>query len=107
VSRLGPRSFQVPLTPQFSLPLYRIVNVAIRIGLGKLIEESLKLLLVLFVRFLNRDADPQLLRPAPDRVRHVVEPVEVPVDQNDAVGLGHGVVEPDWQVLGRYSYPVG
>ncbi len=58
ISSVGLRSFQAPLTSQFSLPLYRIVNVAIWIGLRKLIKESLEIILVPPPGFLNRYANP-------------------------------------------------
>ena len=46
ISSVGLRSFQAPLTSQFSLPPYRIVNIAVWTGLRKPIKESLEIILV-------------------------------------------------------------
>ena len=54
---LARASLKIALSPEFSLPFYRILNVAVRIGLGKFIEESSELLFVLFVGFFNHDAN--------------------------------------------------
>ena len=86
---LARASLKIALSPEFSLPFYRILNVAVRIGLGKFIEESSELLFVLFIGFFNHDANSQLTRAALDCVRHVVEPVEMPINQNGTVGLRH------------------
>ncbi len=55
---LARASLKIALSPEFSLPFYRIVNVAVRISLGKFIEESSELLFVLFAGFFNHDANP-------------------------------------------------
>lgn len=79
----------IRLRPKLTLPLPRIINVAVRVGLGQPIEEGPEFVLVLFRGLLNRDAHPHSARSVLDRVRHLVEPANTPVNQNGAVGLEH------------------